>query len=79
MGIAFVGVGATTVGGSAEEQEANARLIAASPDLLSIAGAYVELAESLLSFSNDWPGFPALPDALEFARGVVKRAEAGST
>lgn len=66
---------------SPEEDHANAKLIAESHDLLIIAKAYIELAESIVSNldgregeygERDWPG---LPDALKNAQTVVARAE----
>lgn len=59
------------------EVETWRRLFEAAPDLLRIARAYVELADSVLdSFSQaDWPG---LADALEDARAAIARAEGGA-
>lgn len=55
-----------------------ARLLAASPDLLLIARAYVELADSILTdvdrAESEWPG---LSDALAHARAALARAEGG--
>lgn len=44
-GVAFVGVGCTTVGGNQTEQSANARLIAAAPDLLEACRLGLRLGE----------------------------------
>lgn len=51
------------------------KLHAAAPDLLLIARAYIELAESNQEELEEQGGWPALNDSLVNARAVVARAE----
>ena len=71
------------VNGMAGEQEANARLIAAAPDLLRALMAIVENADKGFSVTT-WTGLDGIADAgtvanVDAARAAIARATGGAS